>query len=154
MNIYTCICTCIHFVHTCTMHIYVHLQYMYMYTFCTYMYMYIAYAYTCTCVKGTTGIVIPRNCCRTSYYREIYTNQNNLFCYLISISNVAHVLQFANSPGAVFLITAHHWPKELLSCHSTVLSLGAVNYDYIVTNSINSLLVSSRCIPNGARTNH
>ena len=28
------------------------------------------------------------------------------------------------------------------------------NYDYIVTNSINSLLISSRCIPNGAHINH
>ena len=30
----------------------------------------------------------------------------------------------------------------------------AVNYDYIVTNSIKSLLIGSRCIPNGAHTNH
>ena len=29
-----------------------------------------------------------------------------------------------------------------------------VNCDYIVTNSINSLLIGSRCIPNGAHTNH
>ena len=28
------------------------------------------------------------------------------------------------------------------------------NYDYIVTNSINSLLIGSKCIPNGAHTNH
>ena len=52
---------------------------------------------------------------------------------------------------------AHHWPKELLIWHCTVLSLGpdgAVNYDYIITNSINSLLIGSRCIPNGAHTNH
>ena len=27
---------------------------------------------------------------------------------------------------------------------------GIVNYDYIVTDSINSLLIGSRCIPNGA----
>ena len=46
---------------------------------------------------------------------------------------------------------AHHWPKELLSWHCAV---GAVNYDYIVTNSINSLLTGSRCIPNGTHTNH
>ena len=46
---------------------------------------------------------------------------------------------------------AHHWPKELLIWHYTVLSLasGAVNYDYIVTNSIKTLLIGSRCIPNG-----
>ena len=31
---------------------------------------------------------------------------------------------------------------------------GIVNYDYIVTNSINCLLIGSRCIPNGAHTNH
>ena len=34
-----------------------------------------------------------------------------------------------------------------------VLSLGqmtTVNYDYIDTNGINSLLIGSRCIPNGA----
>ena len=31
---------------------------------------------------------------------------------------------------------------------------GAGNYDYIVTNSINSLLIGSRCISNGAYTNH
>ena len=31
---------------------------------------------------------------------------------------------------------------------------GTVNYDYIVTNSINCLLIGSKCIPNGAHTNH
>ena len=31
---------------------------------------------------------------------------------------------------------------------------GAGNYDYIITNSINSLLIGSRCIFNGTRTNH
>ena len=31
---------------------------------------------------------------------------------------------------------------------------GAINYDYNVTNSINCLLIGSRCIPNGAHTNH
>ena len=29
---------------------------------------------------------------------------------------------------------------------------GAVDYDYIITNSINSLLIGSSCIPNGAHT--
>ena len=39
---------------------------------------------------------------------------------------------------------AHHWPKELLIWHCTVLfgPDGAVSYDYIVTNSINSLLMA------------
>ena len=31
---------------------------------------------------------------------------------------------------------------------------GTVNYDYIFTNSINSLLIGSGCILNGAHTNH
>ena len=31
---------------------------------------------------------------------------------------------------------------------------GVVNYDYIVTYSINAFLIGSRCIPNGTRTNH
>ena len=31
---------------------------------------------------------------------------------------------------------------------------GTVNYDFIVTSSINCLLIDSRCIPNGAHTNH
>ena len=31
---------------------------------------------------------------------------------------------------------------------------GTVNYDYIVTNSIKSMLIGSKCITNGAHTNH
>ena len=41
---------------------------------------------------------------------------------------------------------AHHCPKELLIWHCTV------NYDYIVTNSINCLLIGSRCLPYGTQT--
>ena len=54
------------------------------------------------------------------------------------------------------LIWAHHWPKELLICTAqfSLWADGAVNYDYIVTNSINSLSIGSRCITNGAHTNH
>ena len=41
---------------------------------------------------------------------------------------------------------AHNWPKEhTVTCNS----------DYIVTNSINSLLIgSSTCIPHGTHINH
>ena len=40
-----------------------------------------------------------------------------------------------------------------LGLHSSLIELdGAVNYDYIVTNSIKSLLIGSRCIPNGTHT--
>ena len=48
-------------------------------------------------------------------------------------------------------------PKSFLIWHCTSSLFepdGAVNYDYIVTNSINSSLIGSRCIPNGAHTNH
>ena len=51
---------------------------------------------------------------------------------------------------------AHHWPKDLI-WHCTVLSLwaiGAVNYDDFITTTIKSLLIGSRCIPNGAHTNY
>ena len=47
-------------------------------------------------------------------------------------------------------------PKSFLIAFGTaqfsLCASGAVNYDYIVTNSINSLLIGSRCIPNGAHT--
>ena len=53
---------------------------------------------------------------------------------------------------------AHHWPKEfLIYIYMQQLSLwasGAVNYDCIITNSITSLLIRSRRIPNDAHTNH
>ena len=49
---------------------------------------------------------------------------------------------------------AHHWPKYLAQYSSLFGPDGAVNYDYIVTNSINVLLIGSKCIPNGAHTNH
>ena len=49
---------------------------------------------------------------------------------------------------------AHHWPKELLIWHCTILSLGQMAHDYIITNSINSLLIGSRCTLSGAHTNH
>ena len=45
---------------------------------------------------------------------------------------------------------AHHWPKEPLTQFSLWAS-GTVNYDYIVTNSIN-LLIGLRCILNGTHT--
>ena len=57
---------------------------------------------------------------------------------------------------SVFLISLYGAPlaqrASYLELHSSLF--GAVNYDYIVTNSINSLLIGSRCIPNGAHTNH
>ena len=59
----------------------------------------------------------------------------------------------------LFLISSYGTPlaqrASNLAEHSFLIGPdGAVNYDYIITNSINSLLIGSRCIPNGAYTNH
>ena len=58
-----------------------------------------------------------------------------------------------------FLISSYGAPlaqrASYLAQHSSLFGPdGAVNYDYIVTNSINSLLIGSRCNPNGVHTNH
>ena len=47
-------------------------------------------------------------------------------------------------------------PKSFLfsTAQFSLWANGAVNYDYIVTNSIKSLLIGSRCILNGTHTNH
>ena len=61
--------------------------------------------------------------------------------------------------GPVFLISSYCAPlaqrASYLALHSSIFGPdGTVTYDYIITNSINSLLIGSRCIPNGAHTNH
>ena len=61
--------------------------------------------------------------------------------------------------GPVFLISSCGAPLaqriSYLALHSFLFEPdSAVNYDYIITNSINSLLIDSRCIPNSAHTNH
>ena len=58
-----------------------------------------------------------------------------------------------------FLISSYGAPlaqrASFLALHSSHFGPdGTVNYDYIVTNSINSLLIGSRCILNGTHTNH
>ena len=47
-------------------------------------------------------------------------------------------------------------PKNFLfgTAQFSLWASGTVNYDYIVSNSIKSSLIGSRCIPNGAHTNH
>ena len=47
-------------------------------------------------------------------------------------------------------------PKSFLfgTVQSSLWASGAFNYAYIVTNSINSSLIGSRCIPNGTHTNY
>ena len=55
---------------------------------------------------------------------------------------------------SVFLISSFGTPlaqkAPYLALHSSLIEPDStVNYSYIVTNSIYSLLISSRCIPNG-----
>ena len=52
----------------------------------------------------------------------------------------------------LFLISSYGTPlaqrASYLALHSSLFGPdGAVNYDYIVTNSINSLLIGTRCFP-------
>ena len=63
---------------------------------------------------------------------------------------------FTEHREPVFLISSCGTPlaqrASYLALHSSLFGPdGAVNYDYIVTYSIN---FGSRCIPNGAHTNH
>ena len=60
---------------------------------------------------------------------------------------------------SVFLISSYGAPlaqrASYLALHSSLFGPdGKVNYDYIVTNNINSSVIGSRCIPNGTHTNH
>ena len=59
----------------------------------------------------------------------------------------------------MFLISSYGTPlaqrASYLAMHSFLFGPdGTGNYDYIITNSINCLLIGSRYIPNGAHTNH
>ena len=61
--------------------------------------------------------------------------------------------------ASVFLISSYGAPlaqraSYLDTAQFSLWASGAVNYDYIVTNGIKSLLIGSRCIPNGTHTNH
>ena len=59
--------------------------------------------------------------------------------------------------GSVFdkLIWCTIGPMSFLfGTYCTVLSLSQMALVIIVTNSINSLLIDSRCIPNGSHANH
>ena len=51
----------------------------------------------------------------------------------------------------VFLISSYE-----LALHISLIGPDSVvnNYDFIITNSINSLLIGSRCNPNGTYINH
>ena len=75
-----------------------------------------------------------------------------VFCVLWILESVK-----CNS-SSVFLIRSYGTLAQrapYLALHSSVFGPNdLVNYDYIVTNGINSLLIGSRCIRNGTHTNH
>ena len=72
--------------------------------------------------------------------------------YTVTTRHVTPTLDY----GTEFLISSYGTPlASYLALHSSLFGAdGAVNYDYIITNSINSLLIGSRCISNGTHTNH
>ena len=90
----------------------------------------------------------------TSTLRLYITITSTLRLYITITSTLRLYITIINT---ITSTQAHHWPEELLilAQHSSLSGPdGAVNYNYIVTNSIISLLIGSRCIPNGAHTNH
>ena len=78
---------------------------------------------------------------------------------LFGLDALSWLCHLVYTVGSVFLISSYGAPlvqrASYLAQHSSLFGPdGTVNYDYIVTNSINSLLIGSKCIPNGAHTNH
>ena len=72
---------------------------------------------------------------------------------------MAMVGMWYNINTAVFLISLYATPLAQRASYFALHCFffepdGTVNYDYIVTNSMNSFLIGSRCIPNGAHINH
>ena len=67
-----------------------------------------------------------------------------LFCILVAYMYVYKLIWHTIDPKSFLFGTAHF----------SFCASGAVNYDYIFTNSINSLLTGSRYIPNGAHINN
>ena len=99
------------------------------------MHNYTSFSFTCTCT---------------------YTLSQQL--YVQYVHNYTHPLDLLIH-YTVFWISLYGSPTaqraSYLAQHSSLFgSEGAVNYDYNVTNTINSMLIGSRCILNAAHTNH
>ena len=110
-----------------------------------------------TAVDSTTTRVITR-CVNLSinWRREFRTLD---FCIWKKITTCCFAQIYIYIILTEFLISSYDAPlaqrASYLALHSSLFGPdGTVNYDYIVTNSINSLLIGSRCRPNGAYTNH
>ena len=80
----------------------------------------------------------------------------------LSIQSNKWLVTFSNQLAIIYisvfdkLIWHTIGPKSFLfgTARFSLWASGAVNYDYILTNNNNSLLIGSRFIPNGAHTNH
>ena len=84
---------------------------------------------------------------------------NNIFIYYVCLFVCVCTCVCVYTCVSVFLISSYGAPlaqrvSNLAQRSSLFGPDGAVNYDYIVTNSIISLLIGSKCIPNGTHTNH
>ena len=84
----------------------------------------------------------------------IFMGIENALLANIQIPKVAFIYSIVYI--SVFLISSPLTQKaSYLALYSSLFaSNGTVNYDYIVTNSINSLLIGSKCNTNGTHTNH
>ena len=81
--------------------------------------------------------------------------------HLLIIIHINNKFLIVNSKVLVSVVSISSYGAPLaqrasyLAQHSSLfVPDGTVNYDYIVTNSINSLLIGSRCIPNDVHTKH
>ena len=89
----------------------------------------------------------------TSMITDLVPYMYIVTCHVFSHVICLHILpsEFLISSFGVLLTQR----ASYLALHSSLFGPDcAINYDYIVTNSINSLLIGSRCIPNDAHTNH
>ena len=75
---------------------------------------------------------------------------------LIAMQTLTYMYMYIHSSVFDKLIWCTICPKSFWfgTAQCSLWAIGTVNYDYIVTNSINSLLIGSRCIPNGVHINH
>ena len=115
---------------------------MYMYIYMYYMHMYVYNYVQCTC---TCMCVLYIYVC--TVYACIHVCMHMYLCIYMYI----HFSVLISLYGAPLAQIASY-----LAQHNSLFGPdGAVNYDYIVTDSINSfLLIGLKCIPNGAHTNH
>ena len=83
-------------------------------------------------------------------YTCTYIHVHHVYMYIYACTCI-HIYVYTHVSVFDQLIWRTIGPKSFLfgTAQFSLWASGAVNYDYIVTNSINSLLIGSRCILNG-----